>query len=101
MSLTAELLGIDMKALLDESPDSLAQLRNRRIAEANSEAYWDWRRVPERDEPLTITQVADRLFYSPNYVFELIKRGKLPAEKVNGRWMVDAKTVSDVLATRR
>lgn len=101
MSWTAEMMGIDMGALMRELPTDLAQLKARRAHERASEAFWDWRRQPEREDLLSPSEASEMLFYSPNYVVELIHRGKLPAVKVDGRWRIERAVITDFLATRR
>ena len=54
-----------------------------------------------KTETLTATQVARELHFYLNYVYELIRTGKLPATKKNGNWIIAVSELNDWKKGRR
>jgi excisionase family DNA binding protein len=54
----------------------------------------------KKTSTLTIPATAKRLGFTLKYVYDLVYSGRLKAEKVAGRWQVDARAVEARLQRR-
>lgn len=57
--------------------------------------------IPPRTPPVTVSQVVERVGWSPQYVRRLCDAGSLSATKVRGKWLIDAWSVEDIEARRQ
>lgn len=56
--------------------------------------------MKERTETIGVKDTARRLKYSLKYVYDLVYLGKLPAEKVDGKWRIPSDVVDEWLRNR-
>ncbi len=47
---------------------------------------------------LTTTEAAERLQMSPKWVLRLVQAGKIPAQKIGGRWLIDERDLAGLPA---
>jgi excisionase family DNA binding protein len=50
---------------------------------------------------MSIPEAARRLGFTLKYVYDLVQAGKLPAEKVDGKWRIQTDSVEALVAKRR